>query len=76
MTPGQADNAQSNLHMADQALRAARLLLDAGAREDAASRLNYAVFHAAHAALMVRGRYAIRPTGAGHRPMGPSCRGR
>jgi uncharacterized protein (UPF0332 family) len=34
-----------------------------GAREDAASRLYYAVFHAARAALTVRGRYAKTHSG-------------
>lgn len=63
MTPGQADNAQSNLFMAGQALRVAKMALDAGAREDAASRLYYAVYHAAHAALMVRGLYSKTHSG-------------
>lgn len=63
MTPGQGDRAAEELRLADQALRAARLLFDAGAREDGASRLYYAVFHAAGAALAVRGRYARTHSG-------------
>lgn len=63
MTPGQGDRAANELRLARQALRSARLLLDAGAREDAASRLYYAVFHGAGAALNVRGRYAKTHSG-------------
>lgn len=63
MTPGQGGRAVEELRRADQALRAARLLLAAGAVEDATSRLYYAVFHAAGAAFAVRGRYSKTHTG-------------
>lgn len=55
MTPGQAENAQESLRLADQALRAAITLLESEALEDAASRLYFAVFHGATATLTVRG---------------------
>ncbi len=63
MTPGDADHAQTELDLADQALRSARLLLDADALEDATSRMYFAVFHAAGAALMVEGLYAKTHSG-------------
>ncbi len=63
MTPGQGDRAAEELRLADQALRVARLVLEAGAREDATSRLYYAVFHAARATLTVQGRYAKTHSG-------------
>jgi uncharacterized protein (UPF0332 family) len=63
VTPGQGDRAANELRLAHQALRSARLLLGAGAREDAASRLYYAVFQGAGAALSVRGRYAKTHSG-------------
>ncbi len=63
MTPGQGEKALDELQRADQALRAARLLLGADAPEDATSRLYYAVFHAARAALTVQGRYARTHSG-------------
>jgi uncharacterized protein (UPF0332 family) len=56
VTPGQAEEADAELRRAEEALRAARLLLGADAPESAASRLYYAVFHATRAALLVRGR--------------------
>lgn len=63
MTPGQGDRAAEELRLADQALRSARLLFDAVAQEDGTSRLYYAVFHAAGAALTVGGRYARTHSG-------------
>lgn len=63
MTPGQGEYAQADLRLADQALRGGRMLMEAGALEDAASRLYYAVFHAARAALTVRGLYSRTHTG-------------
>ena len=63
MTPGEVENAEENLRRADQALRVTRLLLEAGALEDAASRVYYSAFHAARAALTVRGRYAKTHSG-------------
>lgn len=56
MTPGQRERAEAELGAAAEAHRAASTLLDAGLPRDAASRLYYAVFHAARAALMSRGR--------------------
>lgn len=64
MTPGQGDRAADEMRLADQALGSAKLLFGARAREDATSRLYYAVFHAAGAALTVAGRYA--KTHSGH----------
>lgn len=55
MTPGEAEHAISDVGHADEALREAALLLDAGSTAGAASRLYYAVFHAARAALTVKG---------------------
>lgn len=63
MTPGQGDRAAEELRLAEQALWVARLVLGSGAREDATSRLYYAVFHAAGAAIAVRGRYAKTHSG-------------
>jgi uncharacterized protein (UPF0332 family) len=42
----------------ESALAEARLLLDAGAREGASSRLYYAAFHAVRALLTLQGRHA------------------
>lgn len=56
MTPGQLEEAQAELHRAKRALEEARLLLGADSLEGAASRLYYAVFHAARAALVIGGR--------------------
>lgn len=58
MTPGQAELARRELGLADQALRAARLVLEHDAPEDSVSRAYYAAFHAARAALIVHGRRA------------------
>lgn len=58
MTPGEGAKAQDELASAEQALRVGRLALDEGAREDGVSRLYYAAFHAARAALLVRGAHA------------------
>jgi uncharacterized protein (UPF0332 family) len=55
VTPGQSELALDELRTADQSLRDTRLLLAAGALESATSRLYYSVFHAARAALVVRG---------------------
>lgn len=56
MTPGQAEEARGELGRAERALAEARMLLSANSLEGAASRLYYAVFHAARAALLVQGR--------------------
>lgn len=52
MTGGQRERAEAELGSAAQALRAASMLLDAGLGRDAVSRLYYAIFHAARAALL------------------------
>jgi uncharacterized protein (UPF0332 family) len=56
VTPGQAEEARSELDRAKRALEEARVLLVADSLEGAASRLYYAAFHATRAALIVRGR--------------------
>lgn len=66
MTPGEARSAEQSLVLADQALRSARLLLSEKVLEDAASRLYYAAFHAATAALTIRGLHAKTHTGLVH----------
>lgn len=58
MTPGEAENASDELRLAQQALKSAGLLLETSALEDAASRLYYSAFHAARAALAVKGLFA------------------
>lgn len=58
MSPGQRDRAAAELKVASTALREASALLDAGLVLGAISRLYYAAFHAARAALLARGRYA------------------
>lgn len=63
MTPGQGELAQAELATADDALRAATVLMEAGFPRDAASRLYYPAFHAARAALTVRGKHAKTHTG-------------
>lgn len=63
MTPGEARNASDELRLAQQALKSAELLLEVPALEDAASRLYYAAFHAARAALAVKGLYAKTHSG-------------
>ncbi len=63
MTPGQIDDATNELRRAQQALREARLLIDADSLEGAVSRLYYAVFHATRAALVVAGRSARTHSG-------------
>lgn len=55
MTPGQGEQAKGELARARTALRETTALLDAGLPDGAASRLYYAVFHAARAALTARG---------------------
>ncbi len=51
MTDGLQANVGAELRQAEESLRAARLLLDAALNADAASRIYYAVFHAARALL-------------------------
>lgn len=63
MTPGQSDRAQSELRAADEALEAGRLALGRGLLRDATSRLYYAAFHAARAALTVKGIHAKTHSG-------------
>lgn len=55
MTPGEALAAHDELRAADEALQAGRALVELGFLRDAASRLYYAAFHAARAALTSRG---------------------
>ena len=45
-------NAASELVRADESMRAARLLVEAGLLHDAESRLYYAIYHAAIAVLL------------------------
>lgn len=63
MNAGQRRRADDELDAAAKALRAADLLLDAGLVLDAISRLYYAVFHAARAALLVHGKHTKTHTG-------------
>jgi uncharacterized protein (UPF0332 family) len=63
VTPGQAEHAEDELRRADKALASAHVLLDLPAPADAASRLYYAVFHAARAALTIRGVYSKTHSG-------------
>lgn len=55
MTPGQRDRAESELVAAAESLREASVLLGLHLYRGTASRLYYAVFHAARAALTIRG---------------------
>lgn len=63
MNAGQHRTATSELDNAANALRAAAVLLEAGLPMDAVSRLYYAVFHAARAALLSRNRHAKTHSG-------------
>lgn len=63
MSPGERDRAATELDTASTALSAALLLLDAGLVLDAISRLYYAVFHAARAALLAHGRHSKTHSG-------------
>lgn len=63
MTPGEGVTAATDLHSAHESLRETRLLLDEGFRFGAASRLYYAVFHAARAMLTLQGRHAKTHSG-------------
>lgn len=63
MTPGEAEQARHEIRRAEEALREARVLLDAAAREGVANRVYYAAFHAARAALTVRGLHAKTHSG-------------
>lgn len=63
MSPGERHRATTELDTAATALREATALLDAGFVVGAISRLYYAVFHAARAALLVRGRHTKTHTG-------------
>lgn len=58
MTPGEVHSADDELGLADEAMAEFQALRDMESRRGAISRLYYAVFHAARAALRVRGRYA------------------
>ncbi len=58
MTPGEAESARNELTRADEAFAEYELLVRAGRLQGAASRLYFAVFHAARAALAARGSYA------------------
>lgn len=55
MTPGQAERAEGELRAAREALEVGRIALERNLLRDATSRLYYAAFHAARAALVVRG---------------------
>lgn len=63
MTSGESERTATELEIAQTALRAATALLDLGLVMDAVSRLYYAVFHAARAALMARERHAKTHSG-------------
>lgn len=63
MTPGQGELAAEDQRRSESALAEARLLLDAGAREGASSRLYYAAFHGARAVLTLQGRHAKTHSG-------------
>lgn len=63
MTPGQRERAESELATAAEALREASALLDLGLSRGAVSRLYYAVFHAARAALVSCGLHAKTHSG-------------
>lgn len=63
MTPGQADLARGELRSAEEALDIGRVALERGALRDATSRLYYAAFHAARAALTVKGIHAKTHSG-------------
>lgn len=63
MTPSEGDRAASELSTAEQVASEAALLLGAGMLEGAVSRLYYAAFHAARAALSSRGRSAKTHSG-------------
>lgn len=63
MNAGQHLTATSELDNAANALREATVLLDAGFPVGAVSRLYYAVFHAARAALLSRDRHAKTHSG-------------
>ena len=63
MTPGEAEVARAELDRAARALHESKVLVDASSAEGATSRLYYAVFHAARAALAVRGLYAKTHSG-------------
>lgn len=63
MTPGQSELASEDQRRSESALAEARLLLEAGAREGASSRLYYAAFHASRALLTLQGRHAKTHSG-------------
>lgn len=63
MTPGEAEAGRAELKRAADAVRGARVLLHSGDRAGAASRLYYAVFHAARAALTIRGLHSKTHSG-------------
>ncbi|MDO8836137.1 MAG: HEPN domain-containing protein [Vicinamibacterales bacterium] len=56
MTPAnRRANIAAEFARADESMRAARVLVDAGLRHDAESRLYYAIYHAAMAILLTEG---------------------
>lgn len=63
MTPGQSERSSDELGRARAALRSAAFLLEREELDDATSRLYYAVFHAARAALTAQGRWAKTHSG-------------
>ncbi|MFN2543404.1 MAG: HEPN domain-containing protein [Actinomycetota bacterium] len=63
MTPGQAEQARLELEHALEALEESRVLMMSGTMRGSISRLYYAVFHAARAALLVRGCYSKTHSG-------------
>jgi uncharacterized protein (UPF0332 family) len=63
VTPGQSELATEDQRRSESALAEARLLLEAGAREGASSRLYYAAFHAVRALLTLQGRHAKTHSG-------------
>ena len=63
MTPGEGDLARAELLDSDEALQAAATLIETGTLRSAASRIYYAMFHAARAALTVNGIHARTHSG-------------
>jgi len=63
VTPGEGELAANELRQADEALKSARLLIGAGQLISGTSRLYYAAFHAARAAVSIKGLYSKTHSG-------------
>jgi uncharacterized protein (UPF0332 family) len=63
VTPGEAELAERELELAEEALRETSVLLEARSLRGSLNRLYYGAFHAARAALTVRGLYAKTHSG-------------